>query len=61
MSRGSTGESNGPSAPTAETLERWRHAEYEQVCTDWRHRDGMLWQSLAVAITVTGLTLSLTV
>lgn len=49
------------SASTSDSLERWRHTEYEQVCADWRHRDGMLWQSLAVAITVTGLTLSLTV
>lgn len=46
---------------TQEALERWRHMEYDQICNDWRHRDGMLWQSLAVAITVTGLTLSLTV
>jgi len=28
--------------------------EYEQICADWRHRDNMLWQSLAVAITLTG-------
>lgn len=54
--RGHTGDEE-----TSESIERWRHTEYEQVCTDWRHRDGMLWQSLAVAITVTGLTLSLTV
>lgn len=61
MSRGNAGDDHGPSEQMAEALERWRHAEYDQVCTDWRHRDGMLWQSLAVAITVTGLTLSLTV
>ena len=29
--------------------------EYEQICEDWRHRDLMLWQSLAVSITVTGI------
>lgn len=28
--------------------------EYEQICEDWRHRDSMLWQSLAVGITLTG-------
>jgi len=39
----------------------WRKAEYAEVCADWRHRDGMLWQSLAVAITVTGLTLGVAV
>jgi hypothetical protein len=35
--------------------------EYAELCNDWRHRDGMLWQSLAVSITVTGLTLGSTV
>jgi hypothetical protein len=39
----------------------WRLKEYGELCSDWRHRDGMLWQSLAVAITVTSLTLNLTV
>lgn len=34
-------------------------AEYEQICQDWRHRDSMLWQSLAVAIALTGLTFSI--
>ena len=29
--------------------------EYEQICEDWRHRDLMLWQSLAVSITLTGI------
>ena len=29
--------------------------EYEQICEDWRHRDSMLWQSLAVSITLTGI------
>jgi hypothetical protein len=33
--------------------------EYEQICQDWRHRDSMLWQSLAVAIALTGLTFSI--
>ncbi|MDO9098184.1 MAG: hypothetical protein Q7U60_08685, partial [Candidatus Methanoperedens sp.] len=31
-----------------------KQIEYEQLCEDWRHRDSMLWQSLAVAITLTG-------
>jgi hypothetical protein len=35
--------------------------EYAELCNDWRHRDGMLWQSLAVSITVTSLTLGSTV
>lgn len=29
--------------------------EYEQLCEDWRNRDTMLWQSLAIAVTLTGL------
>lgn len=29
--------------------------EYKQLCEDWRNRDSMLWQSLAVAITATGV------
>lgn len=33
--------------------------EYEQICQDWRHGDSMLWQSLAVAIALTGLTFSI--
>ncbi len=32
-----------------------KQIEYEQICEDWRHRDSMLWQSLAVAITLTGV------
>lgn len=32
-------------------------SEYSELCADWRHRDGMLWQSLAVSITVTGFML----
>ena len=32
-----------------------KQIEYEQLCEDWRHRDSMLWQSLAVAITLTGI------
>ena len=31
-----------------------KQIEYGQICEDWRHRDSMLWQSLAVAITLTG-------
>jgi hypothetical protein len=36
------------------TEKELKQAEYEQICEDWRHRDSMLWQSLAVAITLTG-------
>ncbi len=32
-----------------------KQIEYKQLCDDWRHRDSMLWQSLAVAITLTGV------
>ena len=32
-----------------------KQIEYEQICEDWRHRDSMLWQSLAVSITLTGI------
>lgn len=35
-----------------------KQIEYEQLCEDWRHRDSMLWQSLAVAITLTGIIFS---
>lgn len=35
-----------------------KQIEYEQICEDWRHRDSMLWQSLAVAITSTGVIFS---
>jgi len=31
-----------------------KRIEYEQICEDWRHRDSMLWQSLAVSVTLTG-------
>lgn len=44
-----------------EVVADWRLKEYGEICSDWRHRDGMLWQSLAVAITVTSLTLNVTV
>ncbi len=36
------------------TKKELKHIEYEQSCGDWRHRDSMLWQSLAVAMTLTG-------
>jgi hypothetical protein len=29
--------------------------EYDQICHDWRHRDTLLWQTLAVSITISGL------
>jgi hypothetical protein len=29
--------------------------EYDQICQDWRHRDTLLWQTLAVSITISGL------
>lgn len=31
------------------------NVEYEQLAEDWRHRDQMTWQSLAVSITITGI------
>jgi hypothetical protein len=37
------------------TEKELRQIEYEQICNDWRHRDSMLWQALAVAITLTGV------
>jgi hypothetical protein len=46
---------------TTPELEQRLASEYGELCNDWRHRDGMLWQSLAVSITVTGLTLGSTV
>lgn len=36
------------------STEELKRIEYEQICEDWRNRDSMLWQSLAVAITLTG-------
>ena len=38
-----------------EELLNLRNVEYEQLCEDWRHRDQMTWQSLAVSITITGI------
>lgn len=37
------------------SIKELKQIEYEQLCEDWRHRDSMLWQSLAVAITLTGI------
>jgi hypothetical protein len=31
-----------------------RNVEYEQMSQDWRHRDQMTWQSLALSVTLTG-------
>lgn len=38
-----------------EELSNLRNVEYEQLSEDWRHRDEMTWQSLAVSITITGI------
>lgn len=31
-----------------------RETEYEQICEDWRHRDAMIWQSVAVSVAISG-------
>jgi hypothetical protein len=55
--------SNGDDCPDVLTsdLESRIAREYSELCSDWRHRDGMLWQSLAASLAATGLVLGSTV
>ena len=36
----------------------WDEIEYREISADWRHRDAMLWQTLAVSIAFSGFVFS---